>query len=74
MKPAGAYTLLCFEPGGVPLMGLELTEDRVTFMLSGIFGLTSTPASFRVVTRAVLFELDRSLRGRQKMFVEDYVH
>lgn len=71
MDLAGAYTLLSFAPDATPLMGFELTEDRVIFMLSGIFGWTGTPASFQVVTRAILFELDRALRGRQQMFVDD---
>jgi hypothetical protein len=73
MDLAGAYTLISFDPDDVPLMGFELTEERVIFFLCGIFGWSGTPAAFQVVTRACLFELRKLVVGRVCMYVDDVI-
>jgi hypothetical protein len=71
MDLKGAYTLLSFRTKDVPLLGMEMTDDLVMFFLCGIFGWTGTPACFQVITRAISFELNRTLRGSALMYVDD---
>ena len=67
----GAYTLLSFQPDVVRYVGGELNNGDCVFFLSGIFGWTGTPAGFQVVTRAIQFELNKCLRGRARVYVDD---
>ena len=52
----GAYTLLSFRPEDAGLFGMELTDDIIYLQICGIFGWSSTPAAFQVVTRALKWE------------------
>jgi hypothetical protein len=71
MDLKGAYTLLSYRTQDVPLLGMEMTDELVMFFLCGIFEWTGTPACFQVITRAVSFELNRTLRGSALMYVDD---
>ena len=71
MDLKGAYTLLSFNPEDVRIMANEMSDGLVMFHLCGQFGWTGTPAAFQVVTRALSFELNRSLRGLSHLYVDD---
>ncbi len=43
------------------------------FFLCGIFGWSSTPASFQVITRALLFEFRKLVSGRVNSYVDDTI-
>ena len=75
MDLKGAYTLLSFRPEDVQLMGLGLSEDIAYFSLGGHFGWTGLPAAFRVITRALVWEMTHSSKvsARVKMYVDDIV-
>lgn len=69
----GAYTLLSFNPDVVHLLGGKLDDGNYIFFMSGIFGWSGTPAAFQVVTRALVFECQKRLSGRIKMYVDDMI-
>ena len=73
MDLKGAYTLLSFRPGDAGMFAMLLTDDIVYFQLAGIFGWSSTPAAFQVVTRAITWELRHALRSRTLMYVDDII-
>jgi hypothetical protein len=60
----GAYTLLSFEDSAVPFMAAELDSNSIILFLCGVFGWTGTPAAFQVVSRALEFQINRSIDGR----------
>ena len=66
-----AFTLLFWRPEHVPLFAMELVGGVVIVFLAGTFGWTGTPGAFQVVTRALVFELCRILRGMVLMYVDD---
>ena len=47
-----------------------LTVDLVYFQIAGIIGWSGTPAAFKVVTRAVAWELRHALRSSTLMYVD----
>jgi hypothetical protein len=78
MDLKGAYTLLSFRAERAKLFGIELVNDDgataaqfAIFLICGFFGWTATPAAFQVVTRALLFELRKTTRGRVTKYVDD---
>jgi len=71
MDLKGAYNLLTFRLKDVLLLGFEMTDDLLMFCFCGQFGWTGTPAYFQSVTRAILHELSKRLRGRARMYVDD---
>jgi hypothetical protein len=67
-----AYTLLSYMVEQVAHVGVELREGVFMFFLAGVFGLTSMPFAFDVITRALVWELNNGvLRGVALMFVDD---
>jgi hypothetical protein len=57
MDLKGAFTLLSLSPPDVHYMGIELVSGLVLIFLCGIFGWTSTPGYFNVLSRAIVWEL-----------------
>ena len=53
-------------------VGVELRDGRFMFFLGGVFGLTSMPFAFNVITQAIVWELNnRLLQGDMDQFVDD---
>lgn len=71
MDLEGAYTLLSFLVEQVRLIATMISAGLVVFFLCGIFGWTGTPFAFNVVTRAIVWELERRLNGLAAMYVDD---
>ena len=71
MDLEGAYTLLSFLQKQVRLIATLISAGLVVFFLCGIFGWTGTPFAFNVVTRAIVWELERRLNGLAAMYVDD---
>lgn len=67
-----AYTMLSYNTAQVSHVGVELRDETFMFFLGGVFGLTSMPFAFNVITRAIVWELNHGiLKGRAVMFVDD---
>ena len=73
MDLRGAYTLLSFRPEDAGLFGMELTGDLIYLQICGIFGWSSTPAAFQVVTRALKWEFKSLLKSYTEMYVDDVI-
>lgn len=73
MDLRGAYTLLSFRPEDAGLFGMELTDDLIYLQICGIFGWSSTPAAFQVVTRALKWEFKSRLKSNTEMYVDDVI-
>ena len=73
MDLRGAYTLLSFRPEGAGLFGMELTDDLIYLQICGIFGWSSTPAAFQVVTRSFKWEFKSRLKSNTEMYVDDVI-
>ena len=73
MDLRGAYTLLSFRPEDAGLFGMELTGDLIYLQICGIFGWSSTPAAFQVVTRALKWEFKSLLTSYTEMYVDDVI-
>ena len=73
MDLRGAYTLLSFRPQDAGLFGMELTGDLIYLQICGIFGWSSTPAAFQVVTRALKWEFQALLKSYTEMYVDDVI-
>lgn len=80
MDLKGAYTLMSFRPEKAKLFGIELVNDDraqaaqfAIFLICGFFGWTATPAAFQVITRALVFELRRTTKGRVMKYVDDTI-
>jgi hypothetical protein len=69
----GAYTLISFHPDSVQRMATELRNGLVIFFLCEFFGWTGTPFAFQVITRAVLWELQRRLPERLLIYIDDLI-
>ena len=52
---------------------MELTGHLMYLQIAGIFGWSSTPAAFQVITRAIQWELKHLLHSRILMYVEDII-
>lgn len=69
---AAAYTKLSYEIDAVEHIGVELRGGRFMFFLGGVFGLTSMPFAFNVITSAIVWELNNKLlKGRMLQYVDD---
>jgi hypothetical protein len=79
MDLKGAFTLMSVRAEDAKLFGVELMVDEdaaqtiAAFFLGGTFGWAGTPAAFAVVTRVIVFELARRLRGLATMYVDDII-
>ena len=73
MDLRGAYTLLSFRPEDAGLFGKELTGNLIYLQICGIFGWSSTPAAFQVVTRALKWEFKSLLTSYTEMYVDDVI-
>ena len=73
MDLRGAYTLLSFRPEDAGLFGMELTDDLIYLQICGIFGWSSTPAAFQVVTRSFKWEFKSRLKSNTEMYVDDVI-
>ena len=69
----GAYTLMSFKSSNCMKFAVELVKDITIIFLCGLFGWSSTPAAFQVITRAIIFELGLILLGMALMYVDDIV-
>ena len=69
---AAAFPKLSYDPTQVPYVGVELRNKVCMFFLAGVFGLTSMPFAFNVVTQAVVWELNHSvIKGSMLQYVDD---
>ena len=50
-----AYTLMSFKSTNCMKFAMELVNGVTIIFLCGLFGWSSTPAAFQVITRAILF-------------------
>ena len=66
-----AFNLLTYDGDAISFLGVELTDGNFMFFLAGVFGLTGMPMAFQVVTRAIVWEVSRLLRGLFTMYVDD---
>jgi hypothetical protein len=66
-----AYGLLWYQSDQVCRLGVEVSLDSFFFFIGGVFGLTQMPGAFQCVTRAIVFELKRRLRGDMVEYVDD---
>jgi hypothetical protein len=67
-----AYTKLSYAINQVQYIGVELREGLFMFFLGGVFGLTSMPFAFDVVTRAIVWELNHTvLHSSMLQYVDD---
>lgn len=66
-----AYTLLSYLLEHVRLIGTLISAGLAVFFLCGIFGWTGTPFAFNVVTKAIVWELERGIKGLSLMYVDD---
>jgi hypothetical protein len=73
MDLRGAFTLLSFKSSNAPLIATQLVGGLVLIFLCGIFGWTATPIAFAVISRAVIFELEKRLSGPTDMHVDDVI-
>ena len=69
---AAAYQKLTYPAAAVSHVGVELRDHTFMFFLGGVFGLTSMPFAFNVITKAVVWELNTNLiKGRMLQYVDD---
>ena len=69
---AAAYPKLSYALEAVPHVGVELRDGVFMFFLGGVFGLTSMPFAFNVITQAIVWELNsRVINGRMLQYVDD---
>ena len=73
MDLRGAYTLLSFRPEDAGHFGMEVTGDLIYPRIYGIFGWSSTPAAFQVVTRALRWEFKLRLKSYTEMYADDII-
>ena len=73
MDLRGPYHFISFRRSDAGLFGMELTGDLMYLQIAGIFGWSSTPAAFQVITRAIQWELKHLLHSRILMYVEDII-
>jgi hypothetical protein len=67
-----AYTKLSYAVSEARYIGVELREGVFMFFLGGVFGLTSMPFAFDVVTRAIVWEMNnRILQDAMLQYVDD---
>ena len=52
---------------------MKLTGDLIYLQICGIFGWSSTPAAFQVVTRALKWEFKSRLKSLTEMYVDDVI-
>ena len=71
MDLRNAYHLLGFGASTCRLFAVELLGGLVLIFLCGMFGWSATPACFQVVTRALVYEMNRRLSGPVLMYVDD---
>jgi hypothetical protein len=68
-----AYLLLSYSSASVSKVGVELRDNLFMFFISGVFGLTGIPMAFQVVTRAIVFEINRLIQEGVMQYVDDGV-
>jgi hypothetical protein len=66
-----AYNLVSYRSDQVRLIATLISAGLIVFFLCGIFGWTGTPFAFNVVTRAIVYELERLVKGLSLMYVDD---
>jgi len=71
MDLKGAFTLLDFKAECVKHVALLLHGGLIAFFLCGVFGWTGTPGYFQILSRVLMFELEKILRGLARMFCDD---
>ena len=69
----GAYTMMSFKASNCMKFAVELVGGTMIIFLCRLFGWSSTPAAFQVITRAIIFELGRILLGMALMYIDDIV-
>lgn len=68
-----AFQLLSIRPADVRFLAVELVAGLVLIFLCGIFGWTSTPAYFQVVSRSLVWQLRLVVLGLLVMYVDDII-
>ena len=67
----GAYTLLSFADEAIPYIAAQLDGGNIIFFICGVFGYTGTPMAFQVASRGIKFEVNRLIKGRVEIYVDD---
>lgn len=70
---AGAYTLLNLAPENAKVFVFEMMGGFALMFLAGMFGWTSTPFAFQVVSRLLLGATTLQLAGMLNLYVDDYL-
>jgi len=71
MDLKGAFTLLNFKAECVKHVALLLQDGLIVFFLCGVFGWTGTPGYFQILSRVLMFELEKVFMGLARMFCDD---
>lgn len=70
---AGAYTLLNLAPDDTKVFCFELLGNKALMFIAGMFGWTSTPFAFQVITRLLLAATSVLILGLLYIYVDDYM-
>lgn len=70
---AGAYTLLNLAPANAKVFVFEMIGGFALMFLAGMFGWTSTPFAFQVITRLLLGATSLQIAGMLNLYVDDYL-
>jgi hypothetical protein len=71
MDLKGAFNLIFFRPEDAGLLAMELSENLTMISITGTFGHTSTPFAFDVVSRAILADVRKGLKGDARICCDD---
>ena len=71
MDLRGAFTLLFVHPESVKLLAFALTDGLTMLYHTGMFGWTGMPTAFDVISRVLRRAVNKAIRGRAKMYVDD---
>lgn len=70
---AGAYTLLNLAPANAQIFVFEMIGGFALMFLAGMFGWTSTPFAFHVITRLLWGATALRISGMINLYVDDYM-
>jgi hypothetical protein len=71
MDLRGAFTLLFIHPESVKRLAFALTDGLTMLYHTGMFGWTGMPTAFDVISRVISRAVNKVIRGRAKMYVDD---
>ena len=73
MDIANAFALLMVDPEDTGLMASETADGKVIIFLVATLGWCGTPASFNVISKAIIWEINHRLKGKglSEIYVDD---